>query len=50
MGVNGTREAFASMSESELAWIAECYYDIDYARHLSYDELVETLTRITETH
>lgn len=42
--------AFSQMSETELAWIAETYYDVDYAKHLNHEELVELLTRFTHTH
>lgn len=50
MSSNTNRKAFASMSETELAWIAETYYDVSYAKHLNHEELIETLVRITETH
>ena len=50
MGSNATRDGFAAMSETELAWIAETYYDINYAKHLNHEELVETLVRVMDTH
>lgn len=50
MSSNMNRGAFGSMTETELAWIAETYYDVDYAKHLNHEELIETLVRITETH
>lgn len=50
MSSNMNRDAFGAMSETELAWIAETYYDVSYAKHLNHEELIETLVRITETH
>ena len=50
MSSNMNRDAFGAMSETELAWIAETYYDVNYAKHLNHEELIETLVRITETH
>ena len=50
MSSNTNRQAFTAMTETELAWIAETYYDVDYAKHLNHEELIETLVRITETH